>query len=59
MNILYLLCSVGAAGDMPAAALLELLPDREGFINKFESMRCPCLQSFWFCGLFLAKYGVL
>ena len=41
MRILYLDCGMGAAGDMLAAALLELLPDREGFIREFNNLGIP------------------
>ena len=32
---------MGAAGDMLTAALLELLPDREGFVRKLNSLGIP------------------
>ncbi len=38
MKILYLECNMGAAGDMLMAALLELLPDKEGFLNTMNSL---------------------
>lgn len=38
---LYLDCEMGAAGDMLAAALLELLPDPQGFIAEFNSLGLP------------------
>lgn len=37
MKILYLNCAMGAAGDMLAAALLELHPDPEGFLRRLNS----------------------
>ncbi len=41
MKILYIDCSMGAAGDMLSAALLELLPDREEFIKELNALGIP------------------
>ena len=41
MKTLYIECAMGAAGDMLAGALLELLPDREGFIRKMNALGIP------------------
>lgn len=41
MKILYLDLGMGAAGDMLSAALLELLPDKEAFIEKLNSLGIP------------------
>jgi len=41
MKTLYLDLSMGAAGDMLAAALLELLPDPQGFIDRFNALGIP------------------
>jgi len=38
---LYLECSMGASGDMLMAALLELLPDKEAFIQRMNSLGIP------------------
>ena len=41
MRTLYIDCGMGAAGDMLTAALLELLPDREEFLRKLNSLGIP------------------
>ena len=41
MKTLYIDCGMGAAGDMLTAALLELLPDREGFLRRLEGLGIP------------------
>jgi uncharacterized protein (TIGR00299 family) protein len=41
MKTLYLECNMGAAGDMLMAALSELLPNREEFIAKMNSLGLP------------------
>ncbi|NLZ55593.1 MAG: nickel pincer cofactor biosynthesis protein LarC [Clostridiaceae bacterium] len=41
MKTLYLDCGMGAAGDMLTAALLELIPDRDGFIEEINNIGIP------------------
>lgn len=41
MKILYFDCGMGAAGDMLTAALLELLPHPEDFIEKLNRLDIP------------------
>ena len=41
MKTLYLDCGMGAAGDMLTAALLELLPDAEGFMAQLNALEIP------------------
>ncbi len=41
MKLLYLDCSMGAAGDMLSAALYELLPDRDAFLQKLNALPIP------------------
>lgn len=41
MKTLYLDCSMGAAGDMLTAALLELIPDPDKFIEELNALGIP------------------
>ena len=41
MKILYLDCGMGAAGDMLASALLELLPEPDAFVERLNSVGIP------------------
>ena len=41
MKILYLDCGMGAAGDMLAGALLELLPDPDAFVQELNGLGIP------------------
>ncbi len=44
MKTLYLDCSMGAAGDMLTAALLELLPDPDAFVAKLNALGLPGIR---------------
>ena len=41
MKTLYIECSMGAAGDMLMGALYELIDDRQGFLDKMNSLGIP------------------
>ena len=44
MKTLYLQCNMGAAGDMLTAALLELLPDPDAFVEKLNDLGLDGVQ---------------
>ena len=44
MRTLYLDCGMGAAGDMLTAALLELVPDPEGFVARLNGLGLPGVE---------------
>lgn len=44
MKTLYIDCGMGAAGDMLTAALLELLPDPQGFVKKLNEAGIPGVE---------------
>ncbi|MBQ6570339.1 MAG: nickel pincer cofactor biosynthesis protein LarC [Clostridia bacterium] len=44
MKTLYFDCGMGAAGDMLTAALLELLPDPDSFLNKLNALGIPGVE---------------
>ena len=44
MKTLYIDCGMGAAGDMLAAALLELLPDKQAFLNQMNDLGLPGVE---------------
>lgn len=55
MKTLYIECKMGAAGDMLTAALLELLPDPQEFLEKYNTIGVPHVkmkvQSVAKCGI--------
>lgn len=44
MKTLYIECAMGAAGDMLTAALLELIEDRESFVNELNELGIPGVE---------------
>jgi len=47
VKTLYFDCGMGAAGDMLAASLLELLPDRDAFVARLNALQIPGVEYSW------------
>jgi len=45
MKMIYVDCSMGAAGDMLMSALLELREDQEGFIQRMNALNIPGVKA--------------
>ena len=56
MRTLYLECAMGAAGDMLLAALWELLPDRQAFLDRMNRLGIPGVHM---SAEPVTKYGIL
>ena len=44
MKVLYFQCNMGAAGDMLNAALLDLIDDKEDFLDEFRRLGIPDIK---------------
>lgn len=55
MRSIFFECSMGAAGDMLSAALLELVPDKAGALAELNSLGLPdvefCAEKVYRCGV--------
>lgn len=63
MKTLYFECNMGAAGDMLMSALLELIPNPDGFIEKLNNIGIPNVriekQSVTKCGIIGTGVNIL
>lgn len=63
MKTLYIECNMGAAGDMLTAALLELIEDKQAFIEKLNGLHIPGvevqLEKVFKCGIAGSQVHVL
>ena len=56
MKTLYLECNMGAAGDMLTAALTELMPDPDAFVQQLNDLQIPQVK---IKRTTIAKYGIM